>query len=177
MNQYLSMLKRMSGRDAAVIQGLAAPIVVLMVLMMMVLPLPPLVLDIFFTFNIALALMIMMVSATMLRPLDFAAFPAVLLLSTLLLSYLMVSTVKYPNFKKIGIPKSAIWATPIVVIAAVVLAIKFPEHLSKMIFVPLVLYALYGLKKNVDRRLPKRSRKRGKAQENTDESVQSEKPA
>lgn len=77
--------------------------------------------------------------------------PVILLLSTLLLSYLMVSTVKYPNFKKIGIPKSAIWATPIVVIAAVVLAIKFPEHLSKMIFVPLVLYALYGLKKNVER--------------------------
>lgn len=75
----------------------------------------------------------------------------VLLLSTLLLSYLMVSTVKYPNFKKFGLPKSAIWATPIVVIAAVILAIKFPEHLSKLIFIPLVLYALYGLKKNVER--------------------------
>lgn len=75
----------------------------------------------------------------------------VLLLSTLLLSYLMVSTVKYPNFKKFGIPKSAIWATPIVVIAAVVLAIRFPEHLTKLIFIPLVIYALYGLKKNVER--------------------------
>ncbi|WP_438449175.1 CDP-diacylglycerol--serine O-phosphatidyltransferase [Gorillibacterium sp. sgz5001074] len=75
----------------------------------------------------------------------------VLLLSTLLLSYLMVSTVKYPNFKKFGIPKSAIWATPIVVIVAVVLAIKFPEHLTKLIFIPLVIYALYGLKKNVER--------------------------
>ncbi|MBO9606697.1 MAG: CDP-diacylglycerol--serine O-phosphatidyltransferase [Paenibacillaceae bacterium] len=75
--------------------------------------------------------------------------PYVLLVSTLLLSYLMVSTVKYPNFKKVGIPKTAIWLTPIIVIAAVVLAVAFPGTLSKMIFVPLVLYALYGLKKNV----------------------------
>lgn len=75
----------------------------------------------------------------------------VLVLSTLLLSYLMVSTVKYPNFKKVGIPKAAVWVTPIVVIIAVVIAVQFPGTLSKMIFVPLLLYALYGLKKNVDR--------------------------
>jgi CDP-diacylglycerol--serine O-phosphatidyltransferase len=85
--------------------------------------------------------------------------PIVLLLSTLLLSYLMVSTVKYPNFKRVGIPKAAIWVTPIVVVIAVVLAIMFPGILSKLIFVPLVLYALYGLKKNVDRLLFRRSRK------------------
>lgn len=95
----------------------------------------------------------------------------VLLLSTLLLSYLMVSTVKYPNFKKIGIPKSAIWATPIVVIAAIVLAIRFPEHLSKMIFIPLLLYALYGLKKNVERfaRLDRIGKRRNR-------SIQQEEP-
>ncbi|GAB7057190.1 MULTISPECIES: CDP-diacylglycerol--serine O-phosphatidyltransferase [unclassified Paenibacillus] len=75
----------------------------------------------------------------------------VLVLATLLLSYLMVSTVKYPNFKKVGIPKAAIWVTPIVVIIAVVIAVQFPGTLSKIIFVPLLLYALYGLKKNVDR--------------------------
>jgi CDP-diacylglycerol--serine O-phosphatidyltransferase len=74
----------------------------------------------------------------------------VLLISTVLLSYLMVSTVKYPNFKKAGIPKAAIWVTPIIVAVAVFIAIKWPESLSKMIFVPLVIYALYGLKKNVD---------------------------
>lgn len=79
--------------------------------------------------------------------------PIILLLSTLLLSYLMISTVKYPNFKKVGIPKAAIWVTPIIVVAAVVLAVAFPGTLSKMIFVPLVLYALYGLKKNVERLL------------------------
>ncbi|MDF2925298.1 MAG: CDP-diacylglycerol--serine O-phosphatidyltransferase [Paenibacillaceae bacterium] len=94
----------------------------------------------------------------------------ILLLSTLLLSYLMVSTVKYPNFKKIGLPKSALWATPIVVLAAVVLAIKFPGSISKMIFIPLVLYALYGLKKNVERftridRIIKRRRRNGSQEE------------
>jgi CDP-diacylglycerol--serine O-phosphatidyltransferase len=74
----------------------------------------------------------------------------VLLISTILLSYLMVSTVKYPNFKKAGIPKAAIWVTPIIVAVAVLIAIKWPASISKMIFVPLLLYALYGLKKNVD---------------------------
>ncbi|RRS05164.1 flagellar biosynthesis protein FlhA [Aquabacterium soli] len=94
MNEWLNRLRAMSGRDAKVIQGLAAPIVVLMILVMMVLPLPPLVLDIFFTFNIAMALMVMMVAATMLRPLDFAAFPAVLLLTTLLRLSLNVASTR-----------------------------------------------------------------------------------
>jgi CDP-diacylglycerol--serine O-phosphatidyltransferase len=77
--------------------------------------------------------------------------PYILLVSTLLLSFLMVSRVKYPNFKKAGIPKAAIWITPIIIVVAVVLAIQFPSTLSKMIFIPMVIYALYGLKKNVER--------------------------
>ncbi len=84
MNAWLIRFKSLSGRDTKALTTMVAPIVVLMVLAMMVLPLPPIVLDVFFTFNIAMALMVMMVSATMLRPLDFAAFPAVLLLTTLL---------------------------------------------------------------------------------------------
>ncbi|CAH1219825.1 hypothetical protein PAECIP111893_04619 [Paenibacillus plantiphilus] len=91
---------------------------------------------------------------------------AVLMASTLILSFLMVSTIKYPNFKKLGIPKNAIWVVPIIVVVAVVLGILFPHHLSKIIFIPLVLYALYGLKKNVERRLPGRKRKRRKQEEN-----------
>ncbi|KZE72131.1 CDP-diacylglycerol--serine O-phosphatidyltransferase [Paenibacillus elgii] len=89
----------------------------------------------------------------------------VLVLSTLLLSYLMVSTVKYPNFKKVGIPKAAIWITPVVVVAAVVLAVMYPGLLSKLIFVPLLLYALYGLKKNVDRLFFWKRRKRPSVEE------------
>ncbi|HET6787712.1 MAG TPA: FHIPEP family type III secretion protein, partial [Aquabacterium sp.] len=94
MNEWLNRLKNMSGSDAKMFQVMAAPIVVLMVLVMMVIPLPPLVLDIFFTFNIAMALMVMMVSATMVRPLDFAAFPAVLLLTTLLRLSLNVASTR-----------------------------------------------------------------------------------
>jgi CDP-diacylglycerol--serine O-phosphatidyltransferase len=91
-----------------------------------------------------------------------------LLASTLFLSYLMVSRVKYPNFKKFGIPKAAIWITPIIVIVAVVMALAFPKQLPKLIFVPLLLYALYGtfasLKKNV-RRIAPGKRRRAKLEE------------
>jgi len=83
----------------------------------------------------------------------------VLLISTLILSYLMVSTIKYPSFKKVGVPKAAYWILPLVIALAVILAIVFPGTLSKLLFIPLVLYALYGLKKNVNR-LFRRSKRR-----------------
>ncbi|MFD0590895.1 CDP-diacylglycerol--serine O-phosphatidyltransferase [Paenibacillus sp. GCM10027627] len=103
---------------------------------------------------------------------------SVLLTSTLVLSFLMVSTIRYPNFKKVGIPRSAIWVIPLIVVISVVLGLLFEHQLSKILFVPLLLYALYGLKKNVDRRLPKRSRKRGDLNDNnSEESVKNEKPA
>ncbi|MBA4110416.1 MAG: flagellar biosynthesis protein FlhA [Leptothrix sp. (in: Bacteria)] len=95
MNPFLQQLQTvMSGKSAKGFQVLAAPIAVLLVLVMMILPLPPLALDIFFTFNIAMAVMVMMVSATMLRPLDFAAFPSVLLLTTLLRLSLNVASTR-----------------------------------------------------------------------------------
>jgi flagellar biosynthesis protein FlhA len=65
-----------------------------MILAMMVLPLPPFALDLLFTFNIAMALMVMMVAAYMVRPLDFAAFPTVLLLTTLLRLSLNVASTR-----------------------------------------------------------------------------------
>ncbi|WP_108992827.1 CDP-diacylglycerol--serine O-phosphatidyltransferase [Paenibacillus agaridevorans] len=99
----------------------------------------------------------------------------VLLGSTILLSCLMVSTIRYPNFKKVGIPRSAVWLVPIVVVVSVALGLLFESQLSKILFVPLLLYALYGLKKNVDRRLPK-LRKRRKLKEE-EEAAKSEKPA
>ena len=71
-----------------------APLLVVMILAMMVLPLPPFALDLLFTFNIAMALMVMMVAAYMVRPLDFAAFPAVLLLTTLLRLSLNVASTR-----------------------------------------------------------------------------------
>ena len=81
----LTTLQAWLGPNAKAIRSMMAPLVVVMILAMMVLPLPPLALDLLFTFNIAMALMVMMVAAYMVRPLDFAAFPAVILLTTLLL--------------------------------------------------------------------------------------------
>jgi len=94
MNLVLSQLQAMIGPRAGVLRALMAPLFVVMVLGMMVLPLPAMALDLLFTFNIALALMVMMVSAHMLRPLDFAAFPTVLLVTTLLRLSLNVASTR-----------------------------------------------------------------------------------
>ena len=56
--------------------------------------LPPLALDLLFTFNIAMAVMVMMVAANMVRALDFAAFPVVLLLTTLMRLSLNVASTR-----------------------------------------------------------------------------------
>ena len=66
------------------LSGLGAPILVMMMLAMMVIPLPPFILDILFTFNISLALVILLAAVYVKRPLEFAVFPTVLLLATLL---------------------------------------------------------------------------------------------
>lgn len=78
--------------------------------------------------------------------------------SMILLSYLMISTVRYPNFKKIGLPKKAIAYTPLVVIFAVIIAVVFPDQMAKLIFIPLVLYAAYGIRQNIHRLLRRKSR-------------------
>ena len=65
-------------------RGAAAPIVMLAMLAMLMLPLPPFVLDMLFSFNIALSLVILLAVVYVMRPLEFAAFPTVVLLATLL---------------------------------------------------------------------------------------------
>ncbi|MCC7285999.1 MAG: flagellar biosynthesis protein FlhA [Burkholderiaceae bacterium] len=82
------------GARADTVKGVIAPLFVVLVLAMMVLPLPPLLLDVFFTFNIAIALTVMMVAARMVKPLDFAAFPTVLLITTLLRLSLNVASTR-----------------------------------------------------------------------------------
>ena len=87
-------------------------------------------------------------------------FPTIVLsLCMLMLAYLMVSKVKYPNFKKVGIPKSAYWIIPIIVVGAIIIAVLFPSMISKLVFVPLALYALYGIKKNVEYYIRKSKKK------------------
>ncbi|MDQ7743587.1 flagellar biosynthesis protein FlhA [Hydrogenophaga pseudoflava] len=94
MNAQLKFLQQWFGRHAALAQGLAAPLLVVLVLAMMVLPLAPWVLDTFFTLNIAIALVVMMVAAYMRAPLDFSVFPTVLLLTTLLRLSLNVASTR-----------------------------------------------------------------------------------
>lgn len=94
MNAQLKFLQQWFGRHAALAQGLAAPMLVVLVLAMMVLPLAPWVLDTFFTLNIAIALVVMMVAAYMRAPLDFSVFPTVLLLTTLLRLSLNVASTR-----------------------------------------------------------------------------------
>jgi len=66
------------------LRQLAGPLLIVMILAMMVLPLPPFLLDLLFTFNIALALIVLMVAVYTKKALEFAAFPTVLLLTTLM---------------------------------------------------------------------------------------------
>ncbi|MGM0857971.1 MAG: flagellar biosynthesis protein FlhA [Pseudomonadota bacterium] len=76
------------------VQLLAGPLLILMILGMMIVPLPPFALDLLFTFNIAMAIMVLMVSMFAQKPLDFAAFPAVLLFTTLLRLSLNVASTR-----------------------------------------------------------------------------------
>ncbi|QTL38607.1 flagellar biosynthesis protein FlhA [Xenorhabdus budapestensis] len=75
-------------------QMLAGPVLILMILSMMVLPLPPFLLDLLFTFNIALSIMVLLVAMFTRRTLDFAAFPTILLFSTLLRLSLNVASTR-----------------------------------------------------------------------------------
>src|SRR4051812_48458518 len=94
MNPLMQKLNALLGPNARMIRSLAAPIVIMMILAMMVLPLPAFALDLLFTFNIAMALMVLMVAAYMVRPLDFASFPSVILLTTLLRLSLNVASTR-----------------------------------------------------------------------------------
>ncbi len=75
-------------------KGAGVPILVLMILAMMTLPLPPIMLDMLFTFNISLALIVVLATVYTLRPLEFAAFPTVLLVTTLLRLALNVASTR-----------------------------------------------------------------------------------
>lgn len=74
--------------------GLGTPLIVLVMLSMMMLPLPPFILDIFFTFNIGLSLVVLLAVIYSERPLDFAVFPTVILLATLLRLALNVASTR-----------------------------------------------------------------------------------
>src|SRR5262245_14775026 len=74
--------------------ALGAPLVVVMILAMMALPLPAFLLDLLFPFNIALSMLVLLAAMNTSRPLEFSAFPTVLLLTTLLRLSLNVASTR-----------------------------------------------------------------------------------
>ncbi|PTM54728.1 CDP-diacylglycerol--serine O-phosphatidyltransferase [Desmospora activa] len=106
------------------------------------------------------------VLATMALYSDMVASPLLLVMGMLILSYLMVSRLKYPNFKRLGIPRSVYWISPLIIILLAWLVARYPEEFPKIVFIPLALYAFFGLRRSISRR-----RKR-----NADEPVEELKP-
>ncbi len=76
------------------ITQMAAPVLILMILAMMVLPLPAFVLDVLFTFNIAISILVLLVAVNTKKTLDFSVFPTVLLVTTLLRLSLNVASTR-----------------------------------------------------------------------------------
>lgn len=87
--------QRLGGQMKGILSGnLGVPFILLALLAMMILPLPPFLLDVLFTFNIALAIVVLLVAVYSMRPLDFAVFPTILLISTLMRLALNVASTR-----------------------------------------------------------------------------------
>jgi len=87
--------QRILGQTRGILSGnLGVPFILLALLAMMVLPLPAFLLDVLFTFNIALAIVVLLVAVYSMRPLDFAVFPTILLISTLMRLALNVASTR-----------------------------------------------------------------------------------
>lgn len=78
MNEFGDVIKRM------VQNGLGVPLMMMLMLAMVVVPMPPILLDLLFTFNISLAMVVLLASVYTRKPLSFSVFPTVLLITTLL---------------------------------------------------------------------------------------------
>jgi flagellar biosynthesis protein FlhA len=90
MNALVARLG-LQGFDA---RTLAAPLAIILILAMMILPLPAFILDLLFTFNIAIAMLVLLAAVNTRKPLEFAAFPTVLLLTTLMRLSLNVASTR-----------------------------------------------------------------------------------
>ncbi|MCP4127040.1 MAG: flagellar biosynthesis protein FlhA, partial [Gammaproteobacteria bacterium] len=75
-------------------KGMGVPLVLMMLLAMVVIPMPPIALDMFFSFNIALSLVVLLVVVYTQKPLDFGVFPSLLLIATLLRLALNVASTR-----------------------------------------------------------------------------------
>lgn len=94
MADFAAMIKdRLNVRNVPW-QSLAGPVLIMMILAMMVLPLAPFILDLLFTFNIAVSIMVLLVAMFTKQTLEFAAFPTILLFTTLLRLSLNVASTR-----------------------------------------------------------------------------------
>nr|WP_293374921.1 flagellar biosynthesis protein FlhA [Nevskia sp.] len=94
ISQLINNLRSTSAGGRGMAAGMGAPVMLMVILAMIVVPLAPFVLDLLFTFNIALAIVILMAVVYVMRPLEFSAFPTVLLLVTLLRLALNVASTR-----------------------------------------------------------------------------------
>ena len=83
--------QRLSGFE---LSGLGIPFLVLLIMAMLVVPLPPLLLDILFTFNILVSVVVIMIAIGTRKPLEFSSFPSVLLFATMLRLALNVASTR-----------------------------------------------------------------------------------
>ncbi|MFA6922535.1 MAG: FHIPEP family type III secretion protein, partial [Gallionella sp.] len=81
-------------KSSVKLRSLAGPVLIILILAMMVLPLPPILLDVLFTFNIAVAVMVLLISMNTTKALDFLSFPTILLITTLLRLSLNVASTR-----------------------------------------------------------------------------------
>ncbi len=86
--QFLDSLKNLNSKT------IAGPVIIVLLLAMMILPIPPIGLDLLFTFNIALSILVLMTGLQTSKPLDFLAFPTVLLVTTMLRLSLNVASTR-----------------------------------------------------------------------------------
>ncbi len=91
LKSYLSSIDK---EKLQLIKGVGTPLLVMAALGMVVLPLPPVLLDTLFTFNIALALIVLLVTVYTIKPLEFGSFPSVLLIATIMRLALNVASTR-----------------------------------------------------------------------------------
>jgi flagellar biosynthesis protein FlhA len=91
---FKAVLQSLNANKKDYAKGVGTPLLVLAALGMVILPLPPLLLDILFSFNIALALVVLLVTVYTMKPLEFGMFPAVLLIATIMRLALNVASTR-----------------------------------------------------------------------------------
>ena len=104
MNTFLLRLSSLKGSSAQA----AIPVLVLLILVMMLVPLPTLLLDVLFTFNIGLSIMVLMAALNIRNFKDFISFPTLLLLTTFLFAVVCRYAVRYMNGDP-GQPRFMLW--------------------------------------------------------------------